>query len=152
MTEGVLPLLCNSSFRAFAISRRRFLSETLKPVVRMLTSISPVLGSVADCFKASRCSLWKSISRFRTVFHKSNTGNILQNQSKTSLYWHLRHKDFDPVDGLFTTFFFLKGTDLWRKMKRIPGRHFKTQAEKETKRFWWNSLATPVQIFLQRNV
>ena len=57
---GALPFDCNIVFSALAISTRLWRSETLNPVARMLTSIRPVLGSVADCFKASRCSLGKT--------------------------------------------------------------------------------------------
>ena len=54
---GACPFDCNMVFRAFAISWRRLRSETLKPVAKIFTSIKPVLGSVADCLRASRWSL-----------------------------------------------------------------------------------------------
>lgn len=38
-------------------SDRFFLADVDKPVVKIPTSIFPESGSVADCFRASRCNL-----------------------------------------------------------------------------------------------
>ncbi len=51
------PLPCSSLRISFANACLWARSEPLTPVVRMPTSMIPVFGSVADCFRASRCSL-----------------------------------------------------------------------------------------------
>ena len=57
----VLPFAFDwsSRFSSLASSCRCMRSELLTPVVKMLTSMIPVFGSVADCFRASRWSLWE---------------------------------------------------------------------------------------------
>ena len=58
-TVATFPFSCNRFRKALASSSRRLRSVALRPVVRMLMSIKPVLGSVADCLSASRWSLPK---------------------------------------------------------------------------------------------
>lgn len=56
------PLAWISLRSAWASSTRLLRAAELRPVVRMLMSILPDSGSVADCLRASRCSLgWRRV-------------------------------------------------------------------------------------------
>ena len=54
---GTFPFSCISFFSACVTSALRLRAAPLIPVVRILTSILPVLGSTAACFNASLYNL-----------------------------------------------------------------------------------------------